>query len=310
MLRDFSFERGEAREGVLMCEKCGREYPIIGFLPILTPRRVKPYDWISVELTKAEERYGLKEAIPRLAKGELKPVELKPGELLLTQEELREGERRDSREYWENRLKRIREERVASGDLSELWDAFVAMSRVETIEKVLDAGTGLGAMLMYITRKWPDKILLALDISYVNLRAVRGKLRYFRIGGNVHLVVGDALNMPFRDSVFDVVESWFGLGNMVGFRRVMGQAHRVLRPGGYLAVSGAWEKAYLNPRYSVFGKVVDALTSQEYEELTGFLRRTELMLRVDEVVEAFRGVGFHDTEVFEKSDFYVVAGRK
>ena len=36
MLRDFSFERGEIREGVLMCEKCGREYPIIGFLPILT----------------------------------------------------------------------------------------------------------------------------------------------------------------------------------------------------------------------------------------------------------------------------------
>ncbi|RLF00201.1 MAG: hypothetical protein DRJ57_01280 [Thermoprotei archaeon] len=135
-------------------------------------------------------------------------------------------------------MKRIREERVASGDLSELWDAFVAMSRVETAEEVLDVGTGLGAMLIYITRKWPDKILLALDISYVNLRAVREKLRYFRIGGNVHLVVRDALNMPFKDNVFDVVESWFGLGNIVGFRRAVGQAHRVLRPGGLLR--GIW----------------------------------------------------------------------
>ena len=93
-------------------------------------------------------------------------------------------------------------------------------------------GTGLSAMLTELAMRREEGRLFALDISYVNLKAVRGKLRYLGVRGTVHLVVGDALRMPFRSEAFDLVESWFGLGSIVGFRRVVGEVCRVLRRGG------------------------------------------------------------------------------
>ncbi|RLE95764.1 MAG: hypothetical protein DRJ57_06280 [Thermoprotei archaeon] len=122
------------------------------------------------------------------------------------------------------------------------------------------------------------------------------------------MVVGDALNMPFKSCVFDAVESWFGIGNIVGFSKAVPQAYRVLRPGGSFAVSGAWGKAFFDS--SVFGKVMESLTLEERGELIDFLRRMELMPRAEEVVSVFRCVGFRNIEVYEEEGLYVVAGRK
>ena len=176
------------------------------------------------------------------------------------------------------------------------------------MERVQGVGTGLGAMLMSIARRWPEKKLFALDISYVNMKAVRGKVEYFGLSGDIYLVVGDALNMPFKGCAFDVVESWFGIGNIAGFSEVVRQAYRVLKLGGRLTVSGAWGDAFLN--LSVYGRVEGSLTSKERGELIGFLRRMELMLNVDEVVETFKRVGFYGIKVYEERGLYVVTGVK
>ena len=152
--------------------------------------------------------------------------------------------------------------------------------------------------------------LFALDISYVNLKAVRGKLKYFGIGENVYLVVGDALSTPFKNNRFDVAESWFGLGNIIGFKKVVEQAYRVVRHGGYFTVSGAWSEAYFDPKHSVYGKVIKEFTVQEHEKLIEFLRRNELLLHVNEVIEIFRKSGFRDIGVFERNGLYVVTGKK
>jgi len=131
ILQDFRLEDNEVKDGTLVCRKCGQKYFIMRFLPILTPPYIKPYDWISVEITKIEEKYGLKEALLHLIEGKLKPIKLKPGEPLLSQEELQEGEYRESKEYWEGRLRRIKREQVISGDLEKIWNIFIVMSGVE-----------------------------------------------------------------------------------------------------------------------------------------------------------------------------------
>ena len=308
ILQDFRLEDNEVKEGALVCRKCGQKYSIMRFLPILTPPYIKPYDWISVEITKIKEKYGLKEGLLHLIEGKLKPIKPKPGGSLLSQEELQEGEYRESREYWERRLRKIKREQIVSGDLEKIWNIFIVMSGVESAKEVLDVGTGLGAMLTYIADKWPEKGLFALGISYVNLKAVRGKLKYFKIGENVHLVVGDALNMPFKSNIFDVVESWFGLGSIIEFKKVIRQAYRVLKRGGRFTVSGAWGEAYIN--FSMLSKIIKSLATQEYEKLIKFLREKELMLHVNEVTKTFKEVGFHDIEVFEEKNLYVVTGRK
>jgi demethylmenaquinone methyltransferase / 2-methoxy-6-polyprenyl-1,4-benzoquinol methylase len=49
-----------------------------------------------------------------------------------------------------------------------------------------------------------------------------------------HWVQGDALNLPFAPEVFDVVTMAYGLRNLADFQAGLGEASRVLKPGGRL----------------------------------------------------------------------------
>ena len=49
---------------------------------------------------------------------------------------------------------------------------------------------------------------------------------------NLHLVVGNAMKLPFEDESFDAVSISFGLRNMPDYAVVLGEIYRVLKPGG------------------------------------------------------------------------------
>ena len=48
----------------------------------------------------------------------------------------------------------------------------------------------------------------------------------------IELIEGDALNVPFADSMFDVVTVAFGLRNVDGTAAGLREIHRLLKPGG------------------------------------------------------------------------------
>ena len=50
------------------------------------------------------------------------------------------------------------------------------------------------------------------------------------------MLVADALHLPLRDASFDVVTVAFGLRNMASWPAALAEMHRVLRPGGHVAV--------------------------------------------------------------------------
>jgi len=52
----------------------------------------------------------------------------------------------------------------------------------------------------------------------------------------IELIEGDALNVPFSDSTFDVVTIAFGLRNLDGVEAGLREIHRLLRRGGRAAV--------------------------------------------------------------------------
>src|SRR5207253_3153850 len=63
----------------------------------------------------------------------------------------------------------------------------------------------------------------------------------------IDLVEGDALNVPFSDSTFDVVTVAFGLRNVDGVEAGLREIHRLLKPGGRGAVL-----EFSRPRLPVF----------------------------------------------------------
>lgn len=170
----------EVREGVLKCLSCGTEYQIIGFLPILTPPGAKPYDWMTVEIGS---RPTLREAFVELADGKIKPKMVKPGEPLLTEEEIRNGEREDNIEYWgsvwdsvKERQARELREREDVRVLASMVEPFIEYGGVGEACRVLDVGTGSGWMLEEILNRWNDKEIFALDIAYIQLKRSKAGL--------------------------------------------------------------------------------------------------------------------------------------
>jgi demethylmenaquinone methyltransferase/2-methoxy-6-polyprenyl-1,4-benzoquinol methylase len=102
-------------------------------------------------------------------------------------------------------------------------------------DKVLDIATGTGDMALQAISMRKCEIV-GVDLSKNMLRTALDKWRA-RVKSDPYSVLqGDALHMPFKDGSFDRAMVAFGIRNMVDIDQFLGEVHRVLRPGGRLAV--------------------------------------------------------------------------
>jgi ubiquinone/menaquinone biosynthesis C-methylase UbiE len=104
-----------------------------------------------------------------------------------------------------------------------------ACSRVEGA--VLELAVGTGRNLPYYPA---DVRLTGIELSAQMLEI--GKKRAEELGRHVDLRIGDAQALPFEDQSFDTVIITFGLCTIPDDRGALGEAHRVLRPGGRLVL--------------------------------------------------------------------------
>lgn len=72
--------------------------------------------------------------------------------------------------------------------------------RKERFETLLDAGCGTAPMLSLLTKEYPDKHYVGLDLTPEMIRKAKEKNL-----PNTELVVGDCEDLPFGAETFDVV---------------------------------------------------------------------------------------------------------
>jgi SAM-dependent methyltransferase len=97
-------------------------------------------------------------------------------------------------------------------------------------ERVLDCGCGMGFYLFVMGRlRRLDLVGLDSDVSRLDWAA--------RERVPARLVEGDAQRLPFDDGSFDKVLMSEVLEHLPDDRGALAEAHRVLRPGGILAIS-------------------------------------------------------------------------
>ena len=95
----------------------------------------------------------------------------------------------------------------------------------------LDLGCGTGYFSRSLASRFPAGKGVALDIA-------EGMLRHAQpLGGASHFVAGDAECLPLRDASVDLIFSSLALQWCEDFSAVVGEAKRVLRPGGVFAFS-------------------------------------------------------------------------
>ena len=109
--------------------------------------------------------------------------------------------------------------------------------------RVLEVGPAGGYLAAAAAEKIkPGGQLISVDLQLALLKTLRTRLGR----STPPLVCGNACSLPFRGDSFDVVFVVEVMGEIPDKRRALSEFHRVLRPGGTLAVS---EGALFDPDY-------------------------------------------------------------
>lgn len=98
---------------------------------------------------------------------------------------------------------------------------------------VLDVGAGTADMALRMAGQvGPTGRVVAIDFCEPMLRVGAAKVAARGLEGRVHLVAGDALEIPLADQTVDASLSAFVLRNIPDVPRALREMTRVVRPGG------------------------------------------------------------------------------
>ena len=164
---------------------------------------------------------------------------------------------------------------IISFEQHKLWRKSVMKEmNVKKGSKALDVCCGTADWTIALSKAvGPTGEVTGLDFSENMLEVGKKKTKDMT---NIHLVHGDAMNLPFDDNEFDYVTIGFGLRNVPDYLATLKELHRVLKPGGKVVCLETSQptapgfkqlyKLYFKFVMPIFGKFF-AKSKDEYEWL-------------------------------------------
>ena len=107
---------------------------------------------------------------------------------------------------------------------------------VSAKDRLLDIGSGLGGPARYMAQRFGCRVE-GIDLTAEFCEVARLLTARLGLEGRVSFDEGDAVAMPFGDEAFDGAYSMNVSMNIAGKRAFYREVSRVLRPGGWLALS-------------------------------------------------------------------------
>ena len=159
-------------------------------------------------------------------------------------------------------------------------------------ERILDVGTGTGALLESLHLRYPDAALTGVDLALnMCLRAQH------KLGGICQVVSGDAEALPFRTGVFDLVASASVLQWVRDLSAALHEMRRVVRPGGYISVAFFCDGT-LGELHNCFRDAVSCCGSDGKSRMS----RLHGFHTVDEVRSIVEGMDFERAVVTDETE--------
>lgn len=122
--------------------------------------------------------------------------------------------------------------RVAPRILAPLYRAVAGQVADTGANRVLDVGTGPGALAIEIARRCPTCEVVGVDLAPEMLATAGARADKAGVADRVTFHAADAAALPFADGSVDVAVSTLSLHHWRDPAAVLGELHRVLRPGG------------------------------------------------------------------------------
>lgn len=195
-------------------------------------------------------------------------------------------------------------------DEREVKAAMAAAGALGDGPRVLDVGTGTGALALETIRRWPAASVVGLDGSNGMLAAAATEADQRLTAEQrerLNLVPGDAGQMPLEDQSFDLVVSSFVLQLVRHRPTVLRETRRVLRPGGRFAFV-TWLIGRANTRFApdeAFEDALDELDIDDEEEPEE--ARSGDFVSALAAARQLRRAGFHKVRAREETLIHVYA---
>lgn len=134
------------------------------------------------------------------------------------------------------------------------WKALTSeLSLMNKKPKILDLGCGTGRYLAPLSEAGFD--IYGCDFSEGMLRIVQK-----RINGTCKIIIGEATEIPFRDSSFDFVYSFKVLPHIQNVCQALEEIHRILKPNG-IAILEFYNRNSIRWVFSKLAKIYKYYTS-------------------------------------------------
>ena len=120
-----------------------------------------------------------------------------------------------------------------SGNVDRRWRRLVARrvaGKLAPGSVILDVACGTGDLSLELFETTKVRVV-GTDFCGPMLEIAATK-----VPGNIELIESDALRLPFREGSFDLATIAFGLRNLSSVAGGLAEMHRVVKPGGWVAV--------------------------------------------------------------------------
>lgn len=125
-----------------------------------------------------------------------------------------------------------------SGGIDITWrKKLIAALKEVNPQNILDVATGTGDVAIMAQRILKPGKIIGIDISEGMLDVGRKKISKLLLNNEIELVKGDSEAINFNTHTFDAVTVAFGVRNFENLEKGLSEIHRVLRPGGKLAIA-------------------------------------------------------------------------
>ena len=173
---------------------------------------------------------------------------------------------------------------LMSAGLHRLWkDSFIDWLAPRKNTHLLDVAGGTGDIAFRFSKKTKNQAKVTiLDRNENMLNEGKRRLNVGQIAPDLEWVCGDAMNLPFKNEVFDYYTISFGIRNVLDLKKCLSEALRVLKPGGRIMILefSKVENETLNKIYDAFsfnvvprlGKLI-ANDAESYQYLIESIRK-------------------------------------
>lgn len=141
---------------------------------------------------------------------------------------------------------------VVGATLSIIAESLCEAADLRGGDCVLDVATGSGNVALAAARRWCDVV----GVDYVPALVARARERAAAEHLPVTFKVGDAEQLEFADSSFDVVMSVVGVMFAADQERAAGEMLRVCRSGGRIALANWTPEGFLGQLFKTIGRHV------------------------------------------------------